>query len=313
MTTNPFSVTVGPTAQLAVTVQPPASVAAGSGFGLQVSAEDQYGNVVPTYGGSVTVALADNPAGGALGGTTTATLQQRHGHVRRPDLDQGRHRLHARRSPAVGLTSPTSMPLTVTAAAATQLVVTSRPPAAVVAGSTFGLQVSAEDPFGNVNSSVSGSVTVALAANPGGGALGGTTNVSFSNGLATFGLTLDAAAIGYTLQAASSGLAPPPPIPLNVTAAAVTQLVVISQPPATVFAGARLRADRRGRGRLREHGDRLQRQSRDRAGEQPVAGSLGGVAHGARDRRPGDLHRPDARHARQRPDPPGVRHRAAQP
>ncbi len=82
-------------------------------------------------------------------------------------------------------------------------------------------------------------MTVALAGNPGGGALGGTTNASFSNGLATFaGLTLDTADSGYTLQVSSSGLAPPAPIALDVTAAAATQLVVITQPPASVAAGA---------------------------------------------------------------------------
>ena len=65
-----------------------------------------------------------------------------------------------------------------TATSATRLVVISPPPAAVTAGSKFGLTLAAEDPYGNVDSNFIGSVTVALAINPGGGSLAGTTNVS---------------------------------------------------------------------------------------------------------------------------------------
>jgi len=54
---------------LAITQQPPASVTAGSGFGLTVQAEDSSGNLVTTFNGTVTVGLGQNPGGGTLGGT----------------------------------------------------------------------------------------------------------------------------------------------------------------------------------------------------------------------------------------------------
>ena len=93
-----------------------------------------------------------------------------------------------------------------TAAAATQLVVTTQPPGSVTAGSGFGLVVTAEDGFGNVDSSFTGSVTLALANNPDGATLGGTVTVNAGAGVATFtGLTLDKAGVGATLQASGGG------------------------------------------------------------------------------------------------------------
>ena len=92
---------------------------------------------------------------------------------------------------------------------AAQLVLTSPPPATVTAGVAFGLVLAAEDLYGNVDSAFAGSVTVALASNPGGSSLGGTTSVSFINGLAIFaGLTLNEPGQGYTLVAVGNGLAP---------------------------------------------------------------------------------------------------------
>ena len=93
---------------------------------------------------------------------------------------------------------------------------TQQPPASVTAGTPFGLAVEAEDSSGNLDSSFNGTVTVALANNPGGATLGGTLSVTASNGVATFsGLTLTKAAAGYTLRspAAESTARPPAPSP----------------------------------------------------------------------------------------------------
>ncbi len=117
----------------------------------------------------------------------------------------------------------------------THLVVTSPPPSTVPAGGGFGFTVEAEDSSGNVDTQFNGTVTVSLANNPGGSSssLGGShLTVTAVNGVATFsGLSLNIAASGYTLQAASgafdapsdvvtsgidvtqSGTPPPPPPP----------------------------------------------------------------------------------------------------
>ena len=64
------------------------------------------------------------------------------------------------------------------------------------------------DAQGNVATGFSGSVTVAIDANPGGGTLSGTTNVSAANGVATFSnLSIDRAGNGYTLSATAGGVA----------------------------------------------------------------------------------------------------------
>ena len=114
-------------------------------------------------------------------------------------------------------------------------------PSGVTAGQGFGLTVTAEYGSGIVDPLFNGNVTVSLANIPSGGSstLGGVTlTVPAVNGVATFsGLTLNKAAAGYTLQAASGAAGAPTAVTtsgFNVTAAAATKLVVTSQPPASV-------------------------------------------------------------------------------
>ena len=55
--------------KLAITVQPPASVAVGQGFDFEVSAQDSYGQVDHAFQASVTVSIAGNPQGGSVSAT----------------------------------------------------------------------------------------------------------------------------------------------------------------------------------------------------------------------------------------------------
>src|SRR5205807_1562773 len=106
-----------------------------------------------------------------------------------------------------GLGAAVTSSITVQAGTATQLVVATPPPSSITAGSGFGLVVSGEDPFGNVDPNFARSVSVLLAGNPGGGPLGGTLTASASSGVATFSnLTLNKAGSGYALQASASNL-----------------------------------------------------------------------------------------------------------
>src|SRR5262249_41696891 len=115
---------------------------------------------------------------------------------------------------------------------------TTQPQASVPAGSAFGLTVTVEDNLGDKITSYNGSVTIALANNPGGGTLSGTLTVSVVNGVATFsGLTLDAAGSGYALQASSGSLTSPPSNNFVVSPATAHQLVIHTQPAATAAAG----------------------------------------------------------------------------
>ena len=117
-------------------------------------------------------------------------------------------------------------------------VVTGQPPLSVTAGTLFGLEVEAEDSSGNLDSSFNGTVTVALANNPGGATLGGTLTATASGGIATFsGLTLNKAVSGYTLQVSASGVDDATTSAITVTATTASQLVMGTPQSATATAG----------------------------------------------------------------------------
>ncbi len=81
-------------------------------------------------------------------------------------------------------------------------------PSNVTAGNviTPAVQVQVQDTLGNVDSSFTASVTVAIGTNPVGGRLSGTTSVAPVNGVALFGdLSIDKAGTGYTLSATAPG------------------------------------------------------------------------------------------------------------
>ncbi len=73
-TTNAFTVTAGPAVKLGVSTEPLPNVAAGSSFSLTAEVEDQYGNVVTAYSGSVSILLAADPTGDTLRGTLDAMI-----------------------------------------------------------------------------------------------------------------------------------------------------------------------------------------------------------------------------------------------
>jgi hypothetical protein len=75
-TSSAFNVTAAAAYQLGVTTQPPPSVKVNAAFGLTISAEDRYGNVVTSEAGVVTVALLANPGRSRLCGRRTVPLSQ---------------------------------------------------------------------------------------------------------------------------------------------------------------------------------------------------------------------------------------------
>ena len=237
VTTSVITVTPGAATQLLVTTSPPASVTAGSGFGLVVTAEDLFGNVATSFASSVTLGLAVNPNGATLGGTLTVNAGAGVATFSSLTLNKAGAGTTLGASSA-GLSAATTGALTVTSAKASQLVLTTQPPAGVTAGNAFGLVATAEDPFGNVDPSFVSSVNLALATNPNGAILGGTPTVNASAGVATFsGLTLDEAGAVVTLGASASGLSPATTGAITVAAETATRLVVTAQPSASVSAG----------------------------------------------------------------------------
>ncbi len=72
--TNSFAVSPTAATKLVITSQPPGTVSPGSNFGLTVEVNDEFGNLVTAYSGTVTVAPANNPGGSSLSGTTQVAV-----------------------------------------------------------------------------------------------------------------------------------------------------------------------------------------------------------------------------------------------
>ena len=240
-TSTPFGITPGAATHLVFTVQP-ANATAGTTLtpAVQVAAQDAAGNTVPSFSGSVTVALGGtNPAGGTLAGTTTVAAVNGVASFATLSIDKSGSYWLTATAPATGLSGGTSNDFSIAAGAATQLAFTVQPSNAV-AGRTISpaVQVSARDAQGNLVTGFVGSVTMALGTNPGGSTLGGTTTVPAVSGVASFGnLSLDKVGTGYTLTAAAAGPTGATSNSFNVTVGAASQLVFTVQPTNTT-AGA---------------------------------------------------------------------------
>ena len=92
--TSAITVTPAAPSQVVITTQPPATVTARTGFGLQASIEDQYGNVVTTATNTVSVALATDPTVRNAGRDAVGECVQRRCRVFRPDQHDRGVRLH---------------------------------------------------------------------------------------------------------------------------------------------------------------------------------------------------------------------------
>ena len=234
--------TPGAATALAATVNPPASIVAGQSLGtVQFTARDAFGNPAPSFAGSVTVALTGGAAGAVLGGTTVATATA--GVVTFSDLvinTAGTGYALVASSP--GLASGTSTAFAVTPAPWGRLVVITNPASTVIAGTTLpSIAVQAVDAFGNVATSFTGAVSLALNGGTGTTTLGGTTTVNAVAGVATFSSAkVSTVGTGYTLVASSPGLASGTSTAFAVTPAPWGRLVVITNPASTVIAGATL-------------------------------------------------------------------------
>ncbi len=176
---------------------------------IQVTAQDAFGNTATGFSGSVTVAIMPGTGSAAATLNGTLTVPAVGGVATFADLSidkQGTgYRLVANAS---GLTGATSTFFDITIA--TRLVFTVQP-TSTTANTVISpaVQVTAFDDFGNVVTSYSGTVTVAITSGTGaaGAILNGTTRVTATNGTATFSnLTISPAGTGYALTATATGL-----------------------------------------------------------------------------------------------------------
>src|SRR3989449_957446 len=162
-TSAPFDVTPGAATHLVFTAQP-ANTGAGATLtpAVQVAAQAAAGNTVPSFTGSVTVALGGtNLAGGVPRGTTTVAAVNGVASFATLSVDKsGDYWLTAR---ATGLSAGTSSDFSVSPGPATHLAFTVQPGAATASHQIApAVKVAAQDALGNAVPSFTGTVTVAL-------------------------------------------------------------------------------------------------------------------------------------------------------
>src|SRR4030095_3413403 len=199
-----------------------------------VTVQDSFGNTVTSSIASITVAIGMNPGSGTLSGTTTKNTVS--GVANFNDLFVEKSGTgYPLAASATGLTGATSSAFNVSAGAANKLAFSVQPGNAGAGVALSGPPtIVVQDGFGNTVTSSTASITTAIASNPGGGVLAGTTTRNASSGVGVFtGLRITQPGTGYTLSAASSGLTSATSSAFNITAASVT----LSATPASVSAG----------------------------------------------------------------------------
>jgi hypothetical protein len=234
VTSAPFRVKPGKAKSLQFETRPSsAAVDVALSPAVQVRLVDAKGNHATSSTDSITVALGTNTTGATLAGTVTVAAVD--GVATFANLSVDRIGTYTLTAAGTGLDGATSASFDIVAGAATQLAFRVQP-SSITAGSTVApeVEVTALDARGNVAADFTGTVAVALGANPTGDTLQGTLTANAVAGVARFGnLSLRRAGTGYTLAAASTGLTSITSQAFNVTPAGAQALAFTSQPAST--------------------------------------------------------------------------------
>ncbi|HEY3319548.1 MAG TPA: PKD domain-containing protein [Planctomycetota bacterium] len=198
---------------------PPSAANAGAAISpaVQVSIEDGPGNVINTANDNITVSIGTNPAGGTLSGTQTVAAVS--GVATFNDLSINKASAgYTLAAAATGLNGGVSGSFSINPAAPSQLSIVTQPSNALAAVAIApAVQVAILDTFGNLATSASDIVSVAITGDPVGVTLSGNLNVAAVNGVATFSdLKIDKAGAGYTLAFTSGILTGTTSTPINI-------------------------------------------------------------------------------------------------
>ncbi len=205
VTSTAFTVTPGIGVKLAFAAPIPGAVAGRPiSPGVQVVVQDAAGNVVPGATDAITLAVGNNPVGGALSGTLTAKAIG--GSVTFNDLSIDKAGAdYTLTATAPGLAPATSPPFSVAAGAPVQIAFQPGPTDAPAGETLNPVRVVIQDAFGNTVSNALNEVNLTLASNPSGATMRGATTLKAVNGAATFtDLMINKAGDGYTLRATTT-------------------------------------------------------------------------------------------------------------
>jgi len=211
-TSDAFNITPPPATHVVFTVQP-SSTTAGEAIApaVEVTVLDAQGNTATGFSGNITVAIGTNAGGGTLSGTTSAGAANGVATFSNLRIDKAGSGYTLAAS-ASGLTGATSNSFDITPGAATQLSFTVQPTNTAAFGTISPpVQVTASDAFGNVATTFTGQVAIAIGHNGGllfPGTLSGSLSVAAVAGVATFAdLSIDQPGSNYTLVVSAGTLA----------------------------------------------------------------------------------------------------------
>ncbi|HEX4561108.1 MAG TPA: Ig-like domain-containing protein, partial [Gemmatimonadales bacterium] len=238
-TSASFNIGAGTGTKLAFTVEPSSAVA-GTAIApaIEVTAQDASNNTVTSFTGTVTLSLAANPGSDTLHGTVSVAAvggKATFSSVLLHHVGAG----YTLSAAATGFSTATSTTFNVRPGSATKLAFTTEPAGASAGATLPATVVTAQDAFGNTDTSNALVVTATIDSNPSGGVLNGTTGVAAVHGVTTFStLTIDKAGVGYRLAATATGLTQARSTPFNITAGAVSAVKsTLVALPATIAAG----------------------------------------------------------------------------
>lgn len=214
-TLNPGSL-LGPAAKLVFTT-PPANTTADKTFSVAVQVQDAFGDIETSDSSSVTLSLSGGASGATLSGT--ATVNAANGVATFSGLQVPKAGNGYVLKATDGSVTVNSIAFNVAPGAATQVAWVQTPGNSTL-GSPLDPQpkVAVEDAEGNVVTTDTSSVSLALSGGTSGAALTGTTATSAVSGLASFsGLSVSLAGQAYQLTATDGSLPPVASTPFDVT------------------------------------------------------------------------------------------------
>jgi adhesin/invasin len=244
-TSNTINVTAGAASKLTITTAPPANATSGDALTTQpaIQLRDASDNPVATPGVTVNAVFDLTPGGtptlvnasAITDGTGLATFAGLA--ISGPVGD------YTLRFESAGLASVTSGTITLAAGSAAKLAITTPPSATVQNDEAFPQQpvLQVQDAAGNnVNTAVPLTVTAAITA-PGTGVLTNASANTNASGQATFaGLTITGLIGDRTLDFTEPSLTSVTSGTVTVEAGSATQIVIVTQPPASIASGATL-------------------------------------------------------------------------
>ncbi|MBS0265081.1 MAG: hypothetical protein JSS02_24330, partial [Planctomycetes bacterium] len=203
-TTSSITISAATAAKLSLTQTPAATVAAGAALTFKGAIQDQFGNVVITDASDVTLTL---DTGTFANGSSTAVATASKGLFTFAGLavnTAGNYQAAFSDGELAG----TSFDLAIIPATARKLLILSVPSSGTVNSSLSAMSIAITDQFGNIVTSASNSITVAIATKPTGGGFtpDSVLTVAAVDGVVTFSNVALNKVGNYTLRFSGTGL-----------------------------------------------------------------------------------------------------------